>query len=109
MLKDRGTIKWTSLMLPEHVELLKEMWQETEKINKPILDLQELELMNEQVMQAYEERLPIVLSVYKDGLIEEIHGTIVMINVQQNQLNVQLKNGLEKIIDGDQIVSLQII
>ena len=38
MLKDRGTIKWTSLMLPEHVERLKNMWSETEKTAKPLLD-----------------------------------------------------------------------
>lgn len=28
MLRDRGTIKWTAMMLPEHVELLKEIWKE---------------------------------------------------------------------------------
>ncbi len=33
MLRDRGTIKWTAMMLPEHVELLKEIWNED---NKPL-------------------------------------------------------------------------
>lgn len=42
-LRDRGTIKWTSLMLPEHVEMVKNVWEEDERIEKPILDDQQLE------------------------------------------------------------------
>jgi len=36
--KDRGNIKWTSLMLPEHVQMVKEIWKEEEKVQKPVLD-----------------------------------------------------------------------
>ncbi|GGD12787.1 YolD-like family protein [Pontibacillus salipaludis] len=36
-LRDRGTIKWTSLMLPEHVEMLKEVWKEDERVEKGML------------------------------------------------------------------------
>ncbi|MCP3032305.1 YolD-like family protein [Halobacillus sp. A1] len=40
---DRGTIKWTSLMLPEHVEMVQEIWRETERIEKPVIDEQQME------------------------------------------------------------------
>ncbi|KGP92413.1 hypothetical protein N780_13455 [Pontibacillus chungwhensis BH030062] len=36
-LRDRGTIKWTSLMLPEHVEMLKKVWKEDERVEKGLL------------------------------------------------------------------------
>jgi len=37
-LRDRGNIKWTSLMLPEHVEMLKEVWKEDERVEKGMLE-----------------------------------------------------------------------
>lgn len=109
MLKDRGTIKWTSLMLPEHVELLKEMWRETEKVDKPILDPQELELMNEKLIKAYQEKLEIILTVYEDGLINKCKGMITNVNVPQNQLSIDLKDDVKKLIDFNDIIAVRII
>ncbi|MGD7045763.1 YolD-like family protein [Jeotgalibacillus proteolyticus] len=40
---DRGTIKWTSLMLPEHVEMVKEIYKEQNKVDKPLLDEQQIQ------------------------------------------------------------------
>lgn len=108
LLKDRGTIKWTSIMLPEHVQMLKEMWEETEKIEKPLLDPQELEQMNKKIEQAYQENLQISLSVYEDGFIKEVKGIITDIDIQQKQLKVQIKNDLTEMIAFKQIVSIKI-
>lgn len=80
MLRDRGTIKWTSLMLPEHVELLKEMWQEDTKVQKPELDAQEIEMMNQQLYHAYHHKESVRLSVYKNGEIITITGHIKQMN-----------------------------
>ncbi|WP_082389575.1 YolD-like family protein [Lysinibacillus sp. ZYM-1] len=47
MLKDRGIKKWnTSLMLSEHVNLLKKALEELNDIKKPQVDEQQLEEMN---------------------------------------------------------------
>lgn len=37
-IKDRGTKKRTSIMLPEHVKALKELNEELNKVQNPILD-----------------------------------------------------------------------
>lgn len=37
MLRDRGTIKWTSMMLPEHLTQLKQDLIDAAKIEKAIL------------------------------------------------------------------------
>ncbi|WP_349407670.1 YolD-like family protein [Pseudalkalibacillus sp. SCS-8] len=51
-IRDRGTIKWTSMMLPEHVRLLRD-WKEEERLRKrPELDEQKLEEMNETIHEA---------------------------------------------------------
>ncbi len=36
MLRDRGSIKWVSMMLPKHVELLKEYHESLDKVKKPV-------------------------------------------------------------------------
>ncbi|MCP3025985.1 YolD-like family protein [Halobacillus sp. A5] len=40
---DRGTIKWTSLMMPEHVEMVQEVFKEQTKEEKPVLDEQQIQ------------------------------------------------------------------
>lgn len=37
---ERGTKKWTSLMLPEHIEMLEEINKEQERKERPIIDEQ---------------------------------------------------------------------
>ncbi|WP_163526602.1 YolD-like family protein [Halobacillus ihumii] len=40
---DRGTAKWTALMMPEHVEMIKDLWKEDEREKKRIPDEQQIE------------------------------------------------------------------
>ena len=57
MNKDRGTIKWTSLMLPEHVQRLR-AW-ENELHDTPPKEKAdwELEALHQTIQQAYELKL----------------------------------------------------
>ncbi|ASF38202.1 YolD-like family protein [Halobacillus halophilus] len=64
--RDRGTIKWTSLMLPEHVEALQLLWKEDEQVEKAILDEQQLEEIDFALQRAKSDSLPIVLK-YHNG------------------------------------------
>ncbi|WP_327606087.1 YolD-like family protein [Virgibacillus tibetensis] len=80
MVRDRGSIKWTSLMLPEHAGLLNELWQEDKKTVKPILDSQEIEMINNGLMAAYETQKPVILSVYRNGCVTDYIGTIVKLD-----------------------------
>ncbi len=71
-IRDRGNIKWTSMMLPEHVKLLRD-WKEEERLRKkPELDEQKLEEMNETINEAmaYNETLSFVyFSAYEYKLL----------------------------------------
>ena len=67
MHKDRGTMKWSSLMLPEHVEILQELWQEDRYEKKPTIDEQQME-WNEQLLQeAYINQSLIQVTHYNAG------------------------------------------
>ncbi|WP_217585485.1 YolD-like family protein [Lentibacillus saliphilus] len=91
MLKDRGTIKWTSLMLPEHVKMLKELWDEQQIEPRPILDAQELDRFNNQLIQAYETQTSLKIAVYmvnrvswQTGFITKLDPTSKSIELQTN-------------------------
>lgn len=43
MLRDRGRIKWTAMMLPEHVKMLREWQQEEGRVKAVEVDEQQLE------------------------------------------------------------------
>lgn len=89
MAQDRGTIKWTSLMLPEHVELLKQMWQEDNKESKPILDSQEIELINQQIMASHEQQLFIHLAFFEDSQTHLIRGKIKSLYPETKKLSFE--------------------
>lgn len=80
MVHDRGSIKWTSLMLPEHVELLKSIWNEDKKQTKPILDEQEIEVLNMQLIEAYQEKQRITVTYYKNHQLFTIEGQVIKLD-----------------------------
>lgn len=45
-IRDRGRIKWVSLMLPEHRKKLQQLEEEEEQTTQPAVDEQQLEELN---------------------------------------------------------------
>ena len=91
MNKDRGTIKWTAIMLPEHVKLLREWQEEDQLVIKPQLDEAQVEQLNTNLQRAYNERRPITLKVWEETEIYHVCGIIQKMNV--NEKYIQLENG----------------
>ncbi|MED3624935.1 YolD-like family protein [Neobacillus thermocopriae] len=54
MIRDRGRIKWTSMMLPEHVKLLRDWVKEDQYEQPKEVDEQQFERMNETLLEAIE-------------------------------------------------------
>lgn len=91
MNKDRGTIKWTAMMLPEHVKLLREWQQEDRFVEKPQLDEAQVEQLNTNLQRAYSEHRPIELKVWEETSIYVVSGIIKKINT--NGQFIQLESG----------------
>ncbi|AIF43625.1 YolD-like family protein [Virgibacillus sp. SK37] len=91
MVQDRGNIKWSSMMLPEHAELLKTMWAEDKKEARPLLDEQEKERLNEVIGLYYKNQKIITVSVYHNDTISNYSGVIKKID-EINQ-KILLHNG----------------
>ena len=62
---DRGSIKWTSLMLPEHIEQLREIF--TEYKEKPILDEQKQIEIDQQLKYGLTHQLILKITYYNHG------------------------------------------
>ncbi|MCP8616095.1 YolD-like family protein [Salirhabdus salicampi] len=89
MHKDRGTIKWTSLMLPEHVEKLKHMWADEYDVNQPpLLDEQQLEDMNRICAQAYHNKTIVQVTAFDQHETKHFTGTITRINEQRQTFTI---------------------
>ncbi|MGE7764657.1 YolD-like family protein [Peribacillus sp. NPDC096540] len=76
MIRDRGRIKWVSMMLPEHVKLLREYNEGLDKVEKPVLDEQKYEEFNEIICRAMEENITLKFTYYQKGEINKFIGNI---------------------------------
>ncbi|MED1468138.1 YolD-like family protein [Bacillus salipaludis] len=76
MIRDRGRIKWTSMMLPEHVKLLRDWVKEDGYENRKEMDEQQLELMNEILLEAIEFDQFVTVTYYRNRNYEIVIGKI---------------------------------
>lgn len=110
MINDRGSIKWTSLMLPEHVEMLKQLWEEDKKQSKPLLDEHELESINETVKEALEYHKASCVTIFESSGNRQIQGYIIAIDGHNQSLKFQKLNSSNQIkLSLANIVNIEII
>lgn len=100
MINDRGSKKWVSLMLPEHIEALKKLWAEQEHKEKPMLDEQQL-IENELLLHnaLYHDQM-ISITYYEDHDFKEANGKVLFINsvdgyLQLDDTKIRLENIIE--------------
>jgi YolD-like protein len=99
LIRDRGNIKWTSLMLPEHVrELRRYIHEDYYNVPEPTLDEQQMEEMNEIILEAMEYNIPLVLTLYKDKRLNTLSGYVHYIDTVKRHFRILEKNGTLRIV-----------
>lgn len=88
MIQDRGSIKWTAMMLPEHVKLLRKYNESLDKVEKPVLDEQKYEEFNEVICEAMEEDITLQFTYYQKGEIKKLVGNIHYIDQLKRELRI---------------------
>ncbi|WP_079509644.1 YolD-like family protein [Mesobacillus jeotgali] len=88
MIRDRGRIKWTSMMLPEHVKMLRDWAQEDEYENEKQLDEQQLEQLNETILEAMEYNRPVSITYFRQRKHELVIGKIHYWNEPGQKLHI---------------------
>ncbi|MDQ0976060.1 hypothetical protein QFZ31_005938 [Neobacillus niacini] len=76
MIRDRGRIKWVSMMLPEHIKLLRDWVKEDQYEERKEIDEQQLELMNMTLSEAIEFDQFVTITHYRNRNYEIVIGKI---------------------------------
>lgn len=79
-IKDRGNIKWTAMMLPEHVQMLRDWQKETLSEEKPELDNFDLEAIYEEIRIADKRQCAIEIRVWREQA-QTFSGTVTAIDL----------------------------
>ena len=81
-LKDRGKIKWTAMMLPEHVAELRKWQEDYDKVKKPELDEFDYDTMQDQPVKYPPIACSSRLTSWKNGKLHYHRGIIKLANNQ---------------------------
>ena len=103
--KDRGTIKWTAMMLPEHVAMLRDLQYEHSKQPKPELEPQQIEEYEYIICEAMEYDEELNFRYWKNGFFEEFTGKVHFIDHVTKKLHITNNKDMEY-IQIDSIVSI---
>lgn len=104
--QDRGSKKWVSLMLPEHIEMLREVF--IEKQERPILDEQKMMEIDQTLKYALANHLEVGMTYFKDGNLLRLTGTLAKVDQWQGVIVLLNENGshipLKDITDAELII-----
>lgn len=106
MIKDRGAIKWTAFMMPEHVKLEKHYWMEQNKITKPELDEQQIEEINLKIESAMEFNEKLMFYYYINGEIRFIIGKVHYVDTLRRKFRIMDEHEKVNIINFDDLVDV---
>ena len=87
-LRDRGNIKWTSMMLPEHVSMLREWADEDSYEAEKLLDEQHLEEMDTVMAEAMETGRLVTITHFERKRHQLLIGNIHHYNMLEQKLHI---------------------
>jgi hypothetical protein len=76
-IRDRGMVKWqAAFQLSELVKGQRDLWRDTERIAKPILDEYQSEEFDQRIVYAIESNYSVKVKVWSYGFITDLTGRI---------------------------------
>lgn len=107
-IKDRGNIKWQGLMLPEHIQMLREWYKEDEEVKRPELDEFDLQLIQEELDIALKRKCEVLIETWREKQLFKHRGVIERIDVSHRELVYESPFGMER-LSLDEIVGVTLI
>lgn len=88
MIRDRGSIKWTAMMLPEHTTQLRE-WQEEDELDpESSLTEDDLPLLQDELEIAYKSQCDAIINTWWNGKKSIYIGKITQLDPIRNLISV---------------------
>lgn len=82
--------KWgMAMMLPEHVSLLREYYDEQQKVARPQLDEWDLEIIQENIEIGLKKKCQVHFKRWKEGQFVYNQGTIEEIDLKRRTIEIQ--------------------
>jgi len=107
MINDRGNIKWTSLMLPEHLVEIKKWKNEQYYDTKRELAEWEIEEIDQIVQRAFKAKDQIKLILWSNNKLQDVIGKVTGVDVFKKELLFETETVIKRItIDQIQKVTL---
>lgn len=107
-IKDRGNIKWQGLMLPEHIQMLREWYKEDDEVKRPELDEFDLQLIQEELDIAAKRKCEVLIETWRDKQIFKHRGVIERIDPAHRELVYESPFGMERLVL-DEVVAVTLI
>jgi hypothetical protein len=106
MIRDRGRIKWTAMMLPEHIVQLREWQAEDEMDPEPNLTEDDLHLLQEELENAFNSQNDTIITNWRKGKKYTYIGKITVLDPIHNRISIEGPYGADNIPVSD-IVKVQ--
>jgi hypothetical protein len=91
MYQDRGIIKFSPFLMPEHRELLHELREREQDITVPLHDGQQLEEWNLLILEAMEFARYLQIRYIKNGRLHTVVGRVHYLDEKRQSLRVKGK------------------
>ncbi|MNW28916.1 YolD-like protein [compost metagenome] len=79
-LEGNGLFESSRFMLPEHAERMRQHYIEETRKFKPVLDAQEIELIEQALVNSYNRRVPVELRVFDPFEDVRLSGVVTVLN-----------------------------
>ncbi|MET3658413.1 YolD-like family protein [Sporosarcina psychrophila] len=106
MIRDRGNIKWTAMMLSEHVAELQRWQNEDNYEERPQLDDFDLQAIQYEIEVAKKRECAVHVSLWDKGKSVFYMGVITEINAESMWITVDSPFGMDRMPVND-IISVQ--
>ncbi len=97
MIRDRGNIKWTAMMLPEHVALLREWNESDQDITEPEYDEFELNVIADELNIAYQSKSNVRIKYWINKRVQEMEGQIIELLPNEQAIKIKTSNGYSRV------------
>lgn len=104
--RDRGRIKWTALMLPERIAMLRDWHAEDDKTPRPELNEFDLEEIHQQLQSALLKKCMTQIRIWQDDKITGYIGTVEDIDIHNRLVLLEDPYSTER-IPADLIIAVQ--
>ncbi len=106
-IRDRGNIKWTAMMLPEHIVELRNWMDKEHYTERPELNEWDLQSIQEEIEVAYKRKCEVLIKTWKDGKVMDRGGIIEVLDLRSECIVFDNPFGVSRIPVSD-IIGVQI-